>query len=112
MENTRYAWCIWRLKTAFNLEIRDSEVEKQDTKYEWFISRLKCNKQYALTAFRAWDAQSKALLKYLEVLKYQERLNDIKKGRKDNFRGSKTLSKSKPMYLEVKLKEAKFGWCV
>ena len=51
---------------------------------------------------------SNVWLRYLGVLNHQERLNNIKKGSKDNFRGDKTQSKGKPMYLEVKLKEAKF----
>ena len=37
------------------------------------------------------------------------RLNNIEKVRRDNFTGCKTLSKVDPMYLEVKLKEAKFN---
>ena len=45
-------------------------------------------------------------LRYLEVLKHQERLNDIKKDTRGNFKGCRTLTKVKP-YLEVKLKEAK-----
>ena len=40
------------------------------------------------------------------------RLNNIEKVRRDNFTGCKTLSKVEPMYLEVKLKEAKFNWRV
>ena len=44
-------------------------------------------------------------IRYLEVVKDQERLNDIKKC---NFTGSKTLSKVTLMYLELKLEEAKF----
>ena len=46
-------------------------------------------------------------LRYLEVLKQQEMSNNINKGRRDNFRGCKTLRKVKPMYLEVKLEKAK-----
>ena len=46
---------------------------------------------------------------YLQVLKHQERLNDIKKGTKDDFRGGKKLSKVKPMYLEAKLTESIFS---
>ena len=34
---------------------------------------------------------SKVRVNYLEVLKDQERLNDIKKGRKEDFKGWKTL---------------------
>ena len=49
---------------------------------------------------------------YLEALKHQERLNDIKKGMRDVFRGSKTLRKTMPMHLEVKLKKAKIDWWV
>ena len=44
-------------------------------------------------------------LRYLEVLKHQERLNDTEKGRNDDFRSCKTLRKVNSMYLEVKLKE-------
>lgn len=46
--------------------------------------------------------------KYLEVLKHLKMLNDIKKGMQDDFRASKTLTKTKPMFLDVKLKEGKF----
>ena len=52
---------------------------------------------------------------YLEALKHQEsygccfwRLNDIEKVTRANFTGCKALSKVESMYLEVKLKEAKF----
>ena len=45
-------------------------------------------------------------LSYLEVLKHQERLKDVKKGTRNHFRGCETLSKAKSMYLEIKLKEA------
>ena len=48
------------------------------------------------------------LLRYLEVLKRQKRLNDIKKETRDDLRCCKTLYKVKPMYLEVKLKESMF----
>ena len=41
-------------------------------------------------------------------LKHEERLNDINKRTRDDFRDSKTLIKVKPMYLEPKLKETKF----
>ena len=34
---------------------------------------------------------SKVRVNYLEVLKDQERLNDTKKGRKEDFKGWKTL---------------------
>ena len=40
------------------------------------------------------------------------RLSNIKRGTKHNFTGWKTLSNTKTMYLEVKLKETKFGWWV
>ena len=68
------------LKTTFKRETRYSEVKKQKTKYNWFISRLKCNKQYYRIAFRGQNVPSKVRLRYLEVVKHQERLNDIKKG--------------------------------
>ena len=48
-------------------------------------------------------------LSSLEVSKHQERLNDDKKGTTDDFRGYKKLSKVKPMYLEVNLKESLIG---
>ena len=48
------------------------------------------------------------LIKYFRVLKHQERLNDNKKRMRDDFRGCKTPCQIKPIYLEVKLKEAKF----
>ena len=41
------------------------------------------------------------------VLKQQERLNYISKNMGDNYGGSERISKVKPMYLKVKLKEAK-----
>ena len=47
-------------------------------------------------------------LKYLEVLKHQERVNDIMKRTKDGFKGCRTLNKANPIYLKGKLKEAKF----
>ena len=40
-----------------------------------------------------------------DILKHQERLNIMKKDARDDLRGCKTLSKVKPMYLEVKFKE-------
>ena len=43
-----------------------------------------------------------------DILKHQERLHIIKKDARDDLRGCKTLSKEKPMYLEVKFKEEKF----
>ena len=51
-------------------------------------------------------------VRYLGVLKDQENLKKFKKGTRDHFRGSKTLSKLKPMYLEVKMKGATFHWWV
>ena len=49
-------------------------------------------------------------LRYLEVLKHQEKLSDIKKGTRDGFGGCKTLNKVIPIYLEGKLEKAKFHW--
>ena len=46
--------------------------------------------------------------RYLETLKHEKRLNVIKKGPNDNFRGCKTLSNVQPMYLEVKFKKPTF----
>ena len=54
------------------------------------------------------NAPSKVQKRYLEVIQHQERLNDIKKGTRDVFRGLKTLSKTKAINLEVKLDKAKF----
>ena len=31
------------VKATFNLEVRYLEVNKQDAKYDWFVSRLKYN---------------------------------------------------------------------
>ena len=107
-QETASARCIWRLKTAFNLEIRQLEIKQRDAKCDWFVSRLKCNNKYARIAFRDRNSQSKMRLRYFDVLKHQEGLNDIKKGTNDNFRGCKALSKVKPMYLEVTLKESMF----
>ena len=61
-------------------------------------------------AFRVSNARSKVRLRNLEVLKHQDRLNDIKKVMRDNFSGCKTLNKVNPIYFEGKLKEAKFHW--
>ena len=52
-----------RLKTTFKRETRYLEVKKQDGKYNWFISRLKCNKKYARITFRGWNAPSKEQLR-------------------------------------------------
>ena len=59
-------------------------------------------------AFRGGNVQSKMRLRYLKIVKHQEWLNNIKKGTIDNFIGCKTLSKVNLIYLNVKLKEAKF----
>ena len=70
-------------------------------------------------AFRDWNPSEKVRLSYLDVSKHQERyrycswrLNNIGKGTIYNSRGCKTLTKAKPIYLDVKLTEAKFSWCV
>ena len=59
-------------------------------------------------AFRGLNKPSKLPLRYFATLKQQERLNYTNKYTRDNFRGSKTLIKVNPMYLEVKVKETKF----
>ena len=59
-------------------------------------------------AFRDRNSTSKMRLRYLDVLKHRERLNDIKKGTNDDFRGCRALSKVKPMHLEVTFKESMF----
>ena len=89
--------CISSLKTTFKREIKYLEVKKQDGTYDWFISSLKYNNQCARIAFRAWNAPSKERLRCLDVLKYNERRNGIKKDTINNFRCCKTLSKLKPM---------------
>ena len=88
------------------------EVKKQDAKYDWFVSSLKCSKQCSRTVFSGWNEPSNVRIRYLEVLKYKERLNVLKKGTRVHFSGCKILSKVKPMYLEVKLKEVKFDWWI
>ena len=35
-QKTTYTWCIYGLKTTFNLEIKHSEVKSQDTMCDWF----------------------------------------------------------------------------
>ena len=37
-------------------------------------------------------------------------LNDIRKGSRDGFTGSKILNKASPIFLEENLKEATFDW--
>ena len=79
-KTAHYAWWIQWLKTTFEREIRYLEFEKQDAKFDWFIPRLKCNKQCASITFRCWKAPSKVRLRYLDVVKQRENLNDTKKG--------------------------------
>ena len=93
------------MRTTLNLEITYLEVKKEHAKYDWFASRLKYNKQGARIACRDWNAPSKVQLRYLEILKHQERLNDIKKGTRDNFLGCKTLIEVEPIHLEVNWKK-------
>ena len=95
------------------------QVKNQKPKCDWFVSRLKWNKKgaryrlYRLKCirrgapnlFRGFKASRKIWLMFC-------RLNNTGKGRRDNFKGIKTLNNVKPMYLEVKLKEAKFKWSV
>ena len=71
---------------------------------------LEVKMQQEMCAYRLqrMNAPSKVQKRYLEVIQHQERLNDIKKGTRDVFRGLKTLSKTKPINLEVKLDKAKF----
>ena len=66
---------------------------------------LKCNKQCARVAFRDRNVLSKVMLKHYDILKHQERLNDIKKDMRDDFKGCKKLRKIEPMYLDVNLQE-------
>ena len=75
------------------------------------------NKTGLDAAKTASNISSKVRLIYLQDLKRREsyswcfsKLNESV--RTDNFSGRKTLSKLEPMYLEFKLKEAKFNWCV
>ena len=62
---------------------------------------------------RGWNASSKVQLMYLEGLKQREtygwwfwKLIDIEKDSRNDFTGSKTLSKVETMYLVLKLIEA------
>ena len=73
-----------------------------------FISRLKYNKQCLHIVFRDLNQPSKMRLGDFNAFKHQERLNCTNKCTRDDFRGSKTLIKVNPMYLEVKVKETKF----
>ena len=72
--------------------------------YDWFILRLKCHKQCARILFRGWKSTSNEQLRYLEVLKHQERLNDLMKGTRHGCKGWKTLDKVNPIYIEGILK--------
>ena len=58
------------LKTELNLEIRYLEVKKQDAKYDWFVSSLKCNKQFAHIVCTGRNGSSKMQLIYLVILKH------------------------------------------
>ena len=56
---------------------------------------------------------------YLDVLKYQQmfywsflRLNKSKKGLINAFRGYNLTGKVSRMYLEIKLQQSKFHWCL
>ena len=37
------------------------------------------------------------VLRYLQILKHQERLNDINKGMRDDYGDCKTLNKTRPL---------------
>ena len=59
------------------------------------------------------------MAKIFRGLKHQESsawcfwsLNDIKISTTDDVTGWKRVSQKKLIYLEVKMKEAKFNWCV
>ena len=58
-------------------------------------------------AYGVWrlNAQRNVKLRYLQVLKRQERLHYIKKATRNYFRGFKALGKVKPVCLERKFKE-------
>ena len=93
------------------------EVKKQKTKNEWLFLRINYSKQCTRDVCSGWIASSKVRVKHLKVLKYEQKLwlkfleiSDIEKGTKHDFTACKTLSKVKPMYLEVNMKEAKFDW--
>ena len=69
---------------------------------------VKMQQEMCAYCLQRMNAPSKVQKRYLEVIQHQERLNDIKKGTRDVFRGLKTLSKTKAINLEVKLDKAKF----
>ena len=60
-----------------------------------------------MLAYRVWsiNAQRNVQLRYLHVLKRQERLHYIKKATRNHFRGFKTLGNVKAICLERKFKE-------
>ena len=53
-----------------------------------------------MCAYRVWsiNAQGNVQLRYLQVLKRQERLHYIKKATTNHFRGFKTLGNVKPVF--------------
>ena len=65
-----------------------------------------------MCAYYVWriNAQSNVQLRYLQVLKRQQRLHYIKKATANHFRGSKTLRNVKPVCLEIKCKEPSIEW--
>ena len=58
-------------------------------------------------SYRVWriNAQRNVQLRYLHVLKRQERVHYIKKATRNHFRGFKTLNNAKPVCLSRKFKE-------
>ena len=58
-------------------------------------------------AYHVWrlNAQRNVQLRYLQVLKRQERLHYIKIATSNHFRGFKALGNVKPLCLERKFKE-------
>ena len=90
------------LKTTFNAKIRYLEVNKQDEKYQSFVSRLTFNKELPRIVFRCYNASSRVFSKIFIVFK------DINKGTGYYLRRCQTLSEPKLVYLEIKWKEAKF----
>ena len=63
--------------------------------------------QQTMFAYHVWsiNAQRNVQLRYLHVLKRQERLHYIKKASRNHFRGFKALGDVKAVCLERKFKE-------
>ena len=98
-------WCIYKFKGYKTVQRRYLATSKQQTRYQWCFETLKCWGKGNNGGFRSCKQTSKVQFKYLAFERLKISSNKVNSDQKAE-------SKVRMMFLEFKIQQATYAWCL